>query len=521
MITVLVLDDQVSVLEGIKNGVNFSRVGIDDIYTATGVQEAKEIITNNQIDIVLSDIEMPGENGLALNKWAQENYPDIVRILLTSHASFKYAQESIRLGCFDYIVQPAPYSEIEEALSRAVSKVISDRNTKRIINLDAVSNLAGHLYSSKQANRDKALKDLNEMGYPLRQDSWVQTILVDINGYMSIDNMPADSELIEKITNATNFIFSSQGKKSLVCINRYKEFVIMLFYNGTICPESDKKSYKSFYGLLSDFMKSSPAIYISKYGLYEDIYTIVKEANDLLLNNVAKKAGVFFVDSDDFGENIGSLSENLSKWTRLLNSKQFEPLRESILTYISYQSATEKFNLKSLSDFHQEITKIFFVYLYQQDLDIMKLFTSDYSYQTFMNSFKDISSLKTGVNFMIDALVGASDTEDTKDNVQKAIDFILANLDRDISVREVAAYVHFSPEYFSKLFKKETGENVKNYILRLKMDAAKDLLANPNVPINMVATELGYSNFSHFTQIFKKYVNETPTDYRQNILKNT
>jgi YesN/AraC family two-component response regulator len=148
----------------------------------------------------------------------------------------------------------------------------------------------------------------------------------------------------------------------------------------------------------------------------------------------------------------------------------------------------------------------------------MSLFTDKYNYNDYMNSFKDIESLKEGISFVLNAISSASDDEGSKNNVQRAIDYIVANISKDISVKDVADYVHFTPEYFSKLFKKETGENVKNYILKIKVDAAKDLLVNPNIPINIVAAELGYSNFSHFTQMFKKHENVTPTEYRRRVL---
>lgn len=110
-----------------------------------------------------------------------------------------------------------------------------------------------------------------------------------------------------------------------------------------------------------------------------------------------------------------------------------------------------------------------------------------------MSCFKDIRSLKTGISFLITAISNASCEDDSKDTVQRAIDYILENLSKDISVKDVADYVCFSPEYFSKLFKKETGENVKNYILRIKVDACKDLLRNPNIPVSMVACRAGIS----------------------------
>lgn len=105
-----------------------------------------------------------------------------------------------------------------------------------------------------------------------------------------------------------------------------------------------------------------------------------------------------------------------------------------------------------------------------------------------------------------------------KDAVQLAKEYIANNISQNLSVKDVADYVHLSPEYFTKLFKKEVGQNIKNYILQVKVDVAKDLLGNPNIPISIVALDLGYSNFSHFTQMFKKFEGITPTDYRKNLL---
>ncbi len=73
-----------------------------------------------------------GESGLELNKKIQKKYPDTYRILLTSHAEFRYAQESVKLGCFDYLLQPSPYWEIEECLLRALQEIYQQRKKRRL-----------------------------------------------------------------------------------------------------------------------------------------------------------------------------------------------------------------------------------------------------------------------------------------------------------------------------------------------------------------------------------------------------
>ena len=121
-----------------------------------------------------------------------------------------------------------------------------------------------------------------------------------------------------------------------------------------------------------------------------------------------------------------------------------------------------------------------------------------------MDAFKDTSALRKAVSFIIPAIhvSSGSDSEKTLFLLQK---YITNNVSLNLSVKDVADYVHLSPEYFTKLFKKEVGQNIKSYILQVKVEIAKDLLGNPNIPISMVALDLGYSNFSHFTQVFKNW----------------
>ena len=75
--------------------------------------EAKQILLTQRVDIMLCDIEMPVENGLALFRWVQEQGLDTECIFLTAHADFYYAKEAVRLGGFDYILQPARYEDIK------------------------------------------------------------------------------------------------------------------------------------------------------------------------------------------------------------------------------------------------------------------------------------------------------------------------------------------------------------------------------------------------------------------------
>jgi two-component system response regulator YesN len=516
---ILIIDDHISVLKGIMSGVNFVSVGIDNIFTATNVQDAKEIINTNDINILLSDIEMPGENGLSLCKWVFENYPSTVIILLTSHASFTYAKESIKFGCFDYIIQPSPYHEIEEVIMRAVSKILSERQKNHYQDFGFISNIVLNLFSLNPSNKQQSIVSLNQMGYPLQEESNIQAIIIDIYPYSesespTLSDMPIFITLLE----SANKSFYSPAIYPLICLNRFKQFVVLLFCNDNSLDTITPNAFESFYQNLCKEIGSELACYATSRDKLVNIRDVIFKGDQLLKNNVTKKPGMHFIEKDVFIPEATSILENIARWTRLLANNQFALLEENIFSFLNFNVSINRLNLERLCKFHQQLTKVFFVYSYQQNIDIMGLFTDEYNYNKYMNSFKDIKSLKKGISFIIKAIAAASSTDASKDDVQRAKEYILANISNNISVKDVADYVHLSPEYFSKLFKKEIGENVKNYILRIKVDAAKDLLENPNIPVSIVASELGYSSFSHFTQMFKKHENVTPSEYRKQFI---
>ena len=128
----LIVDDQVIVTEGLRRGVNWAKIGFDEVETASSVSAARENLQTAPADVLLCDIEMPGEKGLELLKWIQAQGIQTLCIFLTAHAKFSYAQEAMRLGAFDYIIQPASYAEISQVAARALQEVRKGRESNAL-----------------------------------------------------------------------------------------------------------------------------------------------------------------------------------------------------------------------------------------------------------------------------------------------------------------------------------------------------------------------------------------------------
>ena len=127
----LIVNDEKLTANMMEKEIAWNDYGIDGVFVAYDVKQAKETIEGQHIEILLCDIEMPGENGISLLRWVREQQKDIECIFLTCHASFEYAREAVTLGCQDYILIPAKYEEIGKAVAKVVRRIRVRAEEKR------------------------------------------------------------------------------------------------------------------------------------------------------------------------------------------------------------------------------------------------------------------------------------------------------------------------------------------------------------------------------------------------------
>lgn len=119
----LIVNDDVIATQGIIQGIDFAKIGIDEVRAAYDAGKARAILADWPVDLILCDIEMPGESGIELLAWVHECLPEIESIILSCHADFEFAQQAVRLGCLDYVISPVSYEELTGKLSSAVAVI--------------------------------------------------------------------------------------------------------------------------------------------------------------------------------------------------------------------------------------------------------------------------------------------------------------------------------------------------------------------------------------------------------------
>lgn len=122
--SVLILDDEEFSVDVLMEDIHWEKCGISQVHGVYSVRQAKEFLKKNAVNILICDIEMPGENGLDLVEWAMEyarfSKDPMICIMLTCHPEYSFLRKAMQLGCQDYLLKPVHEEDLEASLKKAV-----------------------------------------------------------------------------------------------------------------------------------------------------------------------------------------------------------------------------------------------------------------------------------------------------------------------------------------------------------------------------------------------------------------
>ena len=100
-------------------------------------------------------------------------------------------------------------------------------------------------------------------------------------------------------------------------------------------------------------------------------------------------------------------------------------------------------------------------------------------------------------------------------DIQKVTDYIAAHYRENLTLEVLAKHIHMNPFYFSSYFKKQLGQNFKDYLNRVRMEHALELLLNSDKRSYEIAEEVGFKDYRYFNEVFSRYYGKTPAAYRK------
>jgi len=123
MFNVLIVDDEQYAIDALVQCVNWKSCDISDVFSANNAEEASKVLERNGVNIIICDIQMPGMNGIEFMENIIGIYHEIQFIFLTAHMEFEYAQKSLELGCYRYLLKPVEIERLEKIITELVLKL--------------------------------------------------------------------------------------------------------------------------------------------------------------------------------------------------------------------------------------------------------------------------------------------------------------------------------------------------------------------------------------------------------------
>ena len=179
-LNVLIVDDEPVIREGIKTFIPWSRLNCVFAGEASDGMEAVEFIKRGKVDIVITDIRMPGMDGLELAEWVTENFPEIKVIILTGYSDFEYARKALRFNTVDYLLKPAGEEELTSVLKKTISEIQKDSTFKNILINNSeylFEPVLKNLLSGTKESAEKSFRLLNRIGIPADEQSLFRVLI--------------------------------------------------------------------------------------------------------------------------------------------------------------------------------------------------------------------------------------------------------------------------------------------------------------------------------------------------------
>lgn len=519
----LIVDDQVIVTEGLRRGVNWAKIGFDEVETASSVSAARENLQTAPADVLLCDIEMPGENGLELLKWIQAQGIQTLCIFLTAHAKFSYAQEAMRLGAFDYIIQPASYAEISQVAARALQEVRKGRESNALQQMgrafneqsQAIIAQAMRAFLSRQSNR-RDVKTLQGLGlFPrLEQDGYV--VLIHLLRWLPSTPHWEKQVLAVALNNIAAETFSTHSELSPIATVDEQTYAMFLQNTeGQELPfESVIRQLIYIGNVAEQYLHCVLAFYLDDKGPMEKAADTWEKLLEMKNDNVALRRGVFRLKDAPRTPHLFRVPQ-VRGWHTLLKDGYAEAMEREAMELLNKMAGSGELTAETLRSFYQDFMQMLYFTIGGSEKKMNALFNTPESLELYRNGMKSIDEMKALIHYVADNWKNRKSTNETRDLLEKLQRYIDEHLESDLHRDELAEVVHLNGDYLTRMMKKETGYSLKEYVIRRKMETARTLLRTTMLPVGFIAARLGYSNFSHFSYTYKKVMGVSPQEERR------
>jgi len=488
MKTLLIVEDEKMIRQGIKTMVQRSGVPVEVIIECNNGETALEVIKEQKIDVMFTDIRMPKMDGIELVKRMQSCEHIPLTVAISGYDDFAYAVEMLRNGVREYILKPIEREKIVSILQKLNDELENEKDaawTSQKIGYQQMK----HMILSDAVTEEEWAAMEKQYAEHFYQESYRVCCRRAQKQNLSAGGVQ-NYILLEELEENDVFIVPEEKYLFLLKNELQDDYV------GTSARHEGIRALKAAYEEARVMRK----VAFSR-NKQEMVYSGEKERiPEKLLEGAAK---------------LIEASANMQR-VQLMGTERLEELEKSF-KQLFFETKNGRIEPEAFEEcirsFFEDLQKTYRNVIGDEEehIEVCKMIWNENCIDDYEEKFMD------ALVAIHEKIHSRFDINKNSQKMKLAVEYIEENYASDLNMAVVSNYISMNYSLFSYSFKQYTGSNFVNFLKDIRMKKAKELLAETDMKIIEISQEVGYDNEKHFMKIFKAACGVSPSEYRKNM----
>lgn len=513
MYKIVLVEDEAGIRNTLLQLFDWEALGCKAVGASSGL-DALNMCLHSPPDIVITDIVMPGIDGITLTRYLKHEFPDIRFIIITSHREFDYAKESLDMGVQAFLLKPIDEEELRASILRAIESIQASSGQADKISKDELEEkYLANLLNGYLLNPES---HLNAPGNPLRS---LAHFVVAIMKFDNVENVSVINQ--HRLYNFCKTV-NSQFEIRCARIDEYVAFV---------CPvrpdqgwrEETQRFFASMLRYINETLHVTVSVGISA------VADSLQGASKCYIQAVYAVRCKFFTGKESilyYDDVSGAASDPqiyldnsfVKSLDNLLRTGTADLLELQIDTFFDQLLQSRPMDVDQCRSEMLCMLVMCFDRLTSNDPPNQAIFLQKYN---FFRSILSAETLEEIKNLFISILLDLKNYRTTKTVtdrqfiVDKVMKYLEAHYSETVTLSDVAKDVYLSPAYLSTLISSETGNTLIDILNSLRIRKAIKLMEQSSMKNYQIAERVGFKEPQYFSVVFKKYTGLSPSEYRQ------
>lgn len=496
----MLVDDEDIVLQGLMRFVNWEEHGFTVVGASTSVARALTVLESEPIDLVITDIQMPIQNGIDLMRILKAEYVTTKSIVLSSHSDFSYAQQAMRLGALDYLTKPVNFKSMKVLLGKLKEKLDQEQaNEDEQVQEFLARSLIMNLVNGYPYNEDRATTYLNVT---------CRIRVIQIMMFEEINKMHGVIDRFKKTFHPCQII-------------SHKPEELLIVLESSYNPEVLIRKISSFREEHLPDKRFCIGISEEHSGYFEVREAVLEASKAMRFQNARKSEEVLlyqkikslYTESTDINSKF--IPELIELLTTPEKRPQLIPRLQVILQSLEGNSAllvenVQRFCTELLMEMDAPIQS-FQLPEFQSHVQLSNILMEVFGQE----DIREISNhIIIYFERILEKLALVDESQKAGELITQIKRYVELHFSENLTLDVLSEKFYIHPVYLSRLFKKKANIKFIDYLTSLRMNKAKELLDQSHLKVYQIAEMIGYENPRYFARVFKDNFGYPPSEYR-------